>query len=313
MKRLSFILWICMSIALVSCAGGVGKKPVTSHLTGGEKETEKGLEWYKKGCYRRSLHHFFRAYELFSMSDLLDGVAMSLNNLGAIQRALGDFEDAIAAFEESYRIYEDLDDQEGAENALSNEAATFIQMGDLQKGEDTLERAFSLSSSKSGKGPSISLLQNQGVLFTKQGRYQEAEAILTTCLNQAERLSPLERASLHFAFGNMMLQSHRPAKAVAAFEKALSLDKQVGFFRGVADDLSSLAEAYIQLGEKEKAVKAWQRGIKILALLDLNHEVDKTMEQLLETAREAKIDMSITEGFVERWRQGRLYESPCEE
>ena len=313
MKRLPLVLWFCIGIALVSCGGRAVNKPVPSHLTVGEKETEKGLEWYRKGCYRKALNHFFRAYELFSMSDLINGVAMSLNNLGTIHRVLGNYEDAVAAFEESYRLYTDLEDPEGAENALSNEAATFIQMGDLKNGEDTLVRAFSLSSKKTTRAPSLTLLQNQGVLLTKQGRYHESETILATCLNQAKGLSPLEMASLHFAYGNMMLQSDRPSKAVASFEKALSLDKQVGFFRGVAEDLSHLAEAYRQLGQTEKAVRAWQRAVKILALLDLGYEVDNTMEHLRKTASEAKINISITEGFVERWRQDRLYESPCEE
>jgi len=298
MKRLLLGLWICIGIAFVSCGGGAANKPAPSHLTAGAKETEKGLEWYRKGCYRKSLNHFFRAYELFSMVDLVDGVAMSLNNLGTIHRALGNWEDAIAAFEEAYRLYRNLDDPKGAATALSNEAATFIQMGDLKNGAETLERGFSLSFSTPLNRPSISLLQNQAVLLTKQGRHQEAETILARCLNQTKGLSPLEMASLHFAFGNIMLQSNRPSKAVVSFEKALSLDKQVGFFRGVADDLSHLAEAYRQLGQKEKAVEAWKRAVKILALLDLNHEVDDTMEHLRQTAHEAKIDISVTEDFV---------------
>jgi hypothetical protein len=96
-----------------------------------------------------------------------------------------------------------------------------------------------------------------------------------------------------------------------SFQKALSLDKEVGFFRGIADDLSYLAQAYLRLDQKEKAVRAWERCVKILALLDLTHEVNNTMENLQKTAQETRTDISVTEGFVERWRQGRLYESPC--
>jgi tetratricopeptide (TPR) repeat protein len=289
----------------------VAKKPAPSHLTVGQRETENGLEWYKKGCYRKSLYHFFRAYELFSMSDLVDGVAMSLNNLGTIHRALGNYEEAIAAFQEAYRLYIEIDDQEGAVKALSSKAATLIQMGDLDNSENTLARALLLSSKISEKELFIALLQNKGVLLTKQGQYQEAQKVLTTCLNQTKGRPALERASLHFAFGNLMLRTNRPSEAVASFQKALSLDKEVGFFRAIADDLSYLAQAYLQLGQKENAVRAWERCVKILALLDLPDEVTKTMEVLQKTAQETRIDISVTEGFVERWRQGRLYESPC--
>jgi len=311
MKRLCLVLLLVFSFLLVSCVGGVAKKPVPSHLTVGQKETEKGLQWYKKGCYRKSLYHFFRAYELFSMSDLLDGVAMSLNNLGTIHRALRNYEEAIAAFQEAYRLYIEIDDQRGAVKALSSEAATRIQMGDLDTSENVLDRAFSESSKISDKGLSIALLQNKGVLLTKQGRYEEAHEVLKTCLKQSKSIPAGERASLHFAFGNVLLHTNRPSEAVTSFQTALSLDKDVGFFRGIADDLSYLAQAYVQLGQKEKAVRAWERSVKILALLDLPDDVNKTMEVLQKTAQETSMDISVTEGFVERWRQGKLYESPC--
>jgi tetratricopeptide (TPR) repeat protein len=313
MKRLPLVFMACLGVAFASCGGRASIKSTPRHLTAGPQETEKGIAWYTKGCYRKALTHFFHAYESFSMSDRVDGVAMSLNNLGTIHRALGNWEDAIAAFEEAHHLYKDLHDLKGAWKALSNQAAAFIQMGDLKKGEETLERALALSDAAPQNGPPISLWQNRAVLLTKQGRFQEAEAIFTDCLNHTQGLSLLETASLHFAFGNMMFESNRPAKAVASFEKALALDKQVGFFRGIADDLSHLAQAYRQLGNKEQAVASWKRAVKILALLDRGDEVDNAMEHLRESAREAKIDISVTEGFVERWRQGRLYESPCEE
>jgi tetratricopeptide (TPR) repeat protein len=280
-------------------------------MTAGQKETEKGLEWYKNGCYRKSLYHFFRAYELFSMSDLVDGVAMSLNNLGTIHRALHNYEEAIAAFGEAYRLYLEIDNQERALKALSSKAATLIQMGDLDRGEKILDRAFVESSKLSERELSISLLQNKGVLLTKRGQYLEAHEVFKRCLNQSKGLPATEKASLHFAFGNLLLQNNRPTEAVASFQKALSLDKEIGFFRGIAEDLSYLAQAYLQLGQKEKAVRVWERSVKILALLDLSDEVNKTMENLRKTAQETGMDISVTEGFVERWRQGRLYESPC--
>ena len=311
MKRPCLGLFLLLSFLLISCVGGPAKKSAPSHVTVGQKETEKGLAWYKKGCYRKSLYHFFRAYELFSMSDLVDGVAMSLNNLGTIHRALHNYEEAIAAFQESYRLYLEIDNQERALRALSSKAATLIQMGDLDRGKKILDRAFIESSELSERELSISLLQNKGVLLTKQKQYQQAHEILKACLNQSKGLPATEKASLHFAFGNLLLQINRPAEAVESFQKALSLDKEVGFFRGIADDLSYLAQAYLQLGQKEKAVRAWERSIKILALLDLSEEVNKTMENLQKTARETRMDISVTEGFVERWRQGRLYESPC--
>jgi hypothetical protein len=80
----------------------------------------------------------------------------------------------------------------------------------------------------------------------------------------------------------------------------------------MADDLFSLGEAYHKLGQGEDAVEVWKRSAKIYALIDRAAELQRTMKCLRETAQRVNADISVTESFVERWREGRLYESPCE-
>jgi hypothetical protein len=75
------------------CAGGNAVKKKPEHIVSGMKEIQKGTTWYQKGCYKRSLEHFFRAHELFAASDQLDGVAMSMNNIGNIYRIMEDIDD----------------------------------------------------------------------------------------------------------------------------------------------------------------------------------------------------------------------------
>ncbi|MES0350116.1 MAG: tetratricopeptide repeat protein [Desulfobacteria bacterium] len=120
-------------------------------------------------------------------------------------------------------------------------------------------------------------------------------------------------ASLHFAYGNLMLKTGRSTDAIGSFEKALSVDRELGFHRGIADDLFSIGQAYVKLGQNEKAVRSWKRSVKIFALIDQAPELHETMKLLTETARKAAVDISVTEAFVERWHDGKLYESPCKE
>ncbi len=311
MKKPSIWVLIVLSFFLVSCLAGKPVKHIPRHLSAGGKQMKKGLEWYQKGCYRKSLEYFFRAYELYSASDVLDGVAMSLNNIGSIYRITGNYEEAVSFFDEAYAIYSDLNNQKGAVKALSNKAATFIRMENLDKAEQVIEEALHLQPAKSNKGLLIPVLQNKGVLLTKRGSYEAAEEVLATCLNQADRLDPMGMASLHFAFGNLMLKTGRPADAIASFEKALSIDRELGFHKGMADDLFSMGQAYIRLGKDEEAAKSLKRSVKIFALIDQASEVRETMKHLKEAAQKAGIDISVTEAFIERWGQGRLYESPC--
>ena len=307
----SVVLVIVLSFLLVSCALGKPAKQIPQHLSAGGRQMKNGLEWYQKGCYRQSLEYFFRAYELYSASDLLDGVAMSLNNIGTIYRITGNYEEAVSFFDESYAIYSYLNDQEGAIKALSNKAAAFIHAGKLDKAEQLLEETTKVLPADGDERLPIPMLQNKGVLLTKRGSYEAAEKVLASCLDQASSLDPMGMASLHFAFGNLMLETGKTADAIASFETALSIDRELGFYKGMADDLFSMGQAYVRLGQDEKAVRSWKRSAKIFALIDQAPELHETMKLLREAAQKAGVDISVTEAFVERWRQGRLYESPC--
>ena len=311
MKKLSILAFIVFSFLLFSCLGGKQTKQVPRHLSAGSKQMKKGNEWYQKGCYRKSLEYFFRAYELNSASDMLDGVAMSLNNIGSVYRIIGYYDEAIPFFDEAYTIYSDSNNQGEAIKALSNKAATLICMEKLDEAKQVIEVALQMLPTKRNKALLIPVLQNKGVLLTKLGSYEAAEEVLANCLDQAYSLDPMSMASLHFAFGNLMLKTERTVDAIASFEKALLIDRKLGFYKGMADDLLCMGQAYARLGQDEKAVKSLKRSIKIFALIDQAKEVHNTMNHLKEAAQGAGIDISVTEAFIERWRQGKLYESPC--
>jgi tetratricopeptide (TPR) repeat protein len=311
MKKPSIWVFIVLSLLLFACAVGKPEKQIPRHLSAGDKQMKKGLEWYQKGCYRKSLEYFFRAYELYSASDVLDGVAMSLNNIGTIYRITGNYKGAVSFFDEAHSIYSDLHDPREAVKTLSNKAATLIHMGNLDKAEQVIEEALEVLPAKKNRRLLIPVLQNKGVLLSKRGAYEAAEKVLANCLDQADSLDPTGMASLHFAFGNLMLKTGSPTDAIASFEKALSIDRKLGFYKGMADDLFSMGLAYTRLGQNKKAAKSLKRSVKIFALIDQAGQIHETMTHLKEAAQKAGVDISVTEAFIERWRQGRLYESPC--
>ncbi len=314
MKRLRCVVTIAaLALFLFSCGGGKPVKPVPRHLSEGGKQVKSGLEWYLKGCYGKSLESFLSAYELYSVSDVLDGVAISLINIGTVYRILGNYDTAISFFEEAHTIYLEINDRPGAVKALSGKAAAFIYSGELDTAEDVIQQAWLLASKENDRRLLAPLLQNKGVLLTKKGQYEAAQTALSAAQNQTDGHDSAQMASLHFAFGNLMLEAGKPADAVTFFEKALSIDRKVGFFKGMADDLFSMGVAHIRLGQKEKAVNSWKRSVKIFAMIDQARQVHETMKHLEESAQEAGIDISVTKAFVERWRQGRLFESPCQE
>lgn len=298
-------------ILVFGCAPGKSRDKIPRHQEAGHKQIEDGLAWYKKGCYARALEDFFRAYELFSASDLLEGVAMSLNNIGTVYRETGEYEEAVLFFDEALSIYLQLDDRPGGVQVLSNKAAALIGAGKTDLAGEAIEEAARMASTEKNDRLLAAALQNKGVLLTRKGLHEEAEEVFSACLGYADKLDPSGRASLYYAYATLMRKTGRPAVAVSFFEKALLIDRERGFYKGIAEDLFSMGQAYSEMGRQQEAVQSWKRSAKIFAMIDRSQQVQETMAYLRDAASKGGIDIALTEAFVEQWRKGMLREHPC--
>ena len=212
MQRFYPILIIILAGVFWACAGGNSAQKRPPHLSDGITALTKGIARYDKGCYQQALEYFFRAHELFSASDQLSGVAMSLNNIGNVYRIIADTESALLFFDESLSIYEGLGDQQGVVQVLSNKAAALIDGGQMEAAADVLNTAEGLAQKNSiSYGP---LLSNRGILFIKKKDYQQAKKILETALAKADPANVSEFATANFAYGTFMLATESYENAV---------------------------------------------------------------------------------------------------
>ena len=101
----------------------------------------------------------------------------------------------------------------------------------------------------------------------KKGEYQRAREVLNKALGSTSPSNLSELAIINFVLGNLMVVSGRPESAVDYYETSLSADREMGFYKGIADNLAALGSAYLSLEKNEKAVKYFKRGIKVYALM----------------------------------------------
>lgn len=313
MKPIKIAVLLLFSMTFFACGWGRSLTPVPEHLSAGAKQIQKGLRCYQKGCYDKALEHFLRAHELYSASDVLDGVAMSLNNLGSVYQAMGNCEHALLYFDESYRMYVYLKKDEEAARTLNNRASALITMGRLDEAEEVLSRGLGMVTKANNSKVRFAILNNKGVLLTKRMEYKEAETVLVDCLQAMGQDTLQSNASVYFALGNLMLETQRFEKAVAFFDKALESDRQVGFYKGMADDLYYMGLAFFKAEEGEDAIQRWKRSAKIYAMIRCVNDVKKVMKCLKESSRQYGADIGLTELFIKSWLRGESYERLCDD
>jgi tetratricopeptide (TPR) repeat protein len=295
-------------LILASC-GGTKEVIVPEHISAGSVQTSKGMPFYERGCYARALDHFYRANELFTAIGDSRGMAMSMNNIGVVYRAMGEAAAAIPFLEDALRIYGNLGDREDVRQTLSNLAAAQMDTGDYGSAGKNIDEALKI---RIGRKPFAPAMTVKGILLARQGDVKGAEEMLKEALDSIDRRNPAGTAAANYAMGELLLGTARYKEAVPFFEKALESDRKAGFYRGIADDLSALGRCSAGLRDDASAVNYWEQSVRIYALLGMEEKVRATMGLLEEAAKRTNRDISLTRALVDRWLKGDMTDNICE-
>jgi tetratricopeptide (TPR) repeat protein len=269
----------------------------------------KGMPFYERGCYDRALEHFYRANELFTAVGDSRGMAMSMNNIGVVYRAMGEASAAIPFFDDALRMSGSLGDREDVRQMLSNLAAAQIDTGDYASAGKNIDEALKI---RIGWKPFSPAMTVKGILLQKQGDIQGAEAMFREALSHISKRNPDGAASANYAMGDLLLGTARYKEAVPYLEKALATDREAGFYRGVADDLTALGKCRAGLRDDAAAVTDWEQSVRIYALLGMEEKVHATMGLLEDAAKRTNQDISLTRTLVEQWLRGEGTDSLCD-
>ena len=309
-KKYHLVYIIGFTILCLSCFGPKTTMKDNEIFRIGMSEITAGSLLYRKGCYAQSLNHFFKAHELFAVSDNLEGTALCLNNIGNVYKVFGDTDSALLFYDESCNTYLNIGDHKGAVHALSNKAAALIYSGDLSEADKVLSAAENIAESNHIEfNP---LLTNRGILLTKKKEFHKAEDILRISLERTDKEDLSSFAAVNFALGNLMLKTGRFDEAVFLFDRSLSSDRESFFYVGIADDLASIGDSFLSLGKNREAVSCYKRSIMSHSLTNNREKADIILKKLENAADKTGEDVSLTRFFIKRWRERKNINAFCE-
>jgi tetratricopeptide (TPR) repeat protein len=255
---------------------------------------------------RKAMDHLHAAHEHYSLADEQAGAARSLNSLGNVYRQAGDPASAMMFYDTAIAIARRCGEKTVEAQALANKAALLIEKEDLSQAEVVLDEARLLAR-ESGTVAAL-LLNHRAVLAMATERYAAAADLL----DQAEAAADSQTdAAIRFSRGRLKMKTGHHAEALALFEQALELDRRTGFSRGIADDLSAMADIYEQTGEDEAALDCLERSLKIHALLENQPAVVAHLDRVERLAKKTGGDIRVTIHFVNQWLSGEAVDAIC--
>lgn len=200
-----------------------------------EQHFTQGVEQLNANQLDEALESFQRTVNIQQQNGNRFGEAVTLNNLGIVYYYQGQYEQAIASYQESMKlfwsIYESSEDtnsstpHSGIATSLNNQSIVHLQLGDYQKAIELCHGAMAIFRNMGDRTREAAAINNMGIAY--------------------EMLEDYERA-------------------IGYFQEALATAQSIDDARGEVVTLNNLKDVYTKLGQAEKVKEIEQQALAIL-------------------------------------------------
>lgn len=248
-----------------------------------------------------------------------EGTALAWKNLGLGHYFLGEYADAVKAWETGLGIYEELGDEKLIANLISNLGAVYFSMGQNAEAVEYYLRSLKIAESIGDKERIATLLLNIGAVYSAQASARDtAKSYYLRALDMAEDLgdedmlamanqnmgnifmgteefdsamvylersiefssSPILTSTALAALGQIYAERKDFEKAVAYQKEALEMAEAENARMEMAKINSSLAGTYKDMGEYRTAITYLERSMELAKEVGLNEELSWAYEGL---------------------------------
>jgi tetratricopeptide (TPR) repeat protein len=178
------------------------------------------LSYRNLGQYEKAIAFYQQSHDISEEIGFRQGVAMSLGNLGVCYNSLGQYEKAIGYHQQSLEIEEKIGNRQGVAMSLGNLGNCYYSLGQYEKAIAHHQQHHDISEEMGYRQGVAMSLGNLGSCYESLGQYQ---------------------------------------KAIGYHQQSLEIEEKIGNRQGVAISLGSLGICYKNLGQYEKAIELYQQ------------------------------------------------------
>jgi tetratricopeptide (TPR) repeat protein len=188
----------------------------------------------------------------------------SLISLGNAYNSLGQYERAIAFFQQSLDIKKEIGDIQGESISLIGLGNAYNSLGQYERAIAFHQQSLDIFKEIGDiRGESISL-NGLGNAYNSLGQYERAIAFFQQSLDIFKEIGDIQGESISLiGLGNAYYSLGQYERAIAFNQQSLDIKKEIGDIRGESNSLIGLGNAYGSLGQYERAIAFYQKSLDI--------------------------------------------------
>jgi DNA-binding SARP family transcriptional activator/tetratricopeptide (TPR) repeat protein len=180
----------------------------------------------------------------------------ALNNLGIIAIERGDYRSATYYYEQALHLYQENGSRQAQARLLANLAELYLDQGAYERADELIVEGISLAQEIGAWRDVYRQRARQSLIRHYLGHHQEAQTLLRQVMSQAEEANDdYTLADVWVKLGHMHIDTGEGAVAAAAYQQALTLQRQVGSPKQAMECLAGLASSLLHEEEPEQALE----------------------------------------------------------
>ncbi|MGO8947051.1 MAG: tetratricopeptide repeat protein [Ktedonobacterales bacterium] len=230
--------------------------------------------WEKRGHFSEGRRWFEQFLALAASHEIQVPVSLyakALNSVGVLAYAQGDFEHAVAWYEQSLAVCQRELDQDGTASAYHNLGIVAMEQGNLVRARELYEQSLAIRRALGEPRREANSLQGLGIVARLQGDLVQARAWFEASLairREAEDENGI--ASSLNTMGTVAVDQGDYDCAAQLFMEALAIRRHLQHRRGVADTLDNLAHVACLRGNYAEAQLLAEEAVAVFQHIENN-------------------------------------------
>lgn len=236
------------------------EKALTHYLAAGDQEGEArarnglGNIWRRLGGVDAAQREWERALQLYRNLDNEWGMGMTMNNLGALATDRRDYTSALTYHQQAVAIRRRINDRHGEGSSLNNLSMVSYLMGDYEQAHAHITAAVTLAREMGERGWLVSFLETATRVELARKHYEAAYGLCQEGLTLSEASGDHHNTAFyHHSLGEIALGQGHAAQAVAAFDQACTIRRNLNERGNLSASLAGRATAHLALNNMTAA------------------------------------------------------------